>query len=132
MSKKLSPDERNRLKKLFKENGLSPDDVFSHNHFTIITRSGIEKIQAKKNIFVSYEIESLAPDFVVVKAFGEMETAEGAVRVETYGESSPKNNKTSYPVAMAEKRALSRVVLKLAGLYSEPGVIGEDEKPQDE
>ncbi len=31
-----------------------------------------------------------------------------------------------YPVAMAEKRALSRVTLKAAGLYAE-GVYGEDE-----
>ena len=32
----------------------------------------------------------------------------------------------SYPVAMAEKRALSRVVLKAAGFYA-LGVYGEDE-----
>ncbi len=46
--------------------------------------------------------------------------------VETYGESSTKNCRNSYPVAMAEKRALSRVILKLADLY-ELGVYGEDE-----
>jgi len=131
MPKKLTPDERERLKKLFNENGLSPSDVFAHNHFTIITRTGIEKIQAKKKIEVTFQVEKLEPDFVVIKAFGEMETDGGLVRVETYGESSPKNNKTSYPVAMSEKRALSRAVLKLAGLYSEPGLIGEDEKPDE-
>lgn len=50
------------------------------------------------------------------------------------GEASPKNNKNSYPWAMAEKRAKDRVVLKLAGIhglvYSEdempPGVLDED------
>lgn len=131
MAKQLNPDERARLKKLFTENGLSPADVFVHNHFTIITRTGIEKIQAKKKISVSYQIEKLDPAFVVVKAFAEMDTEEGEVRVETYGESSPKNTNNSYPVAMAEKRALSRAVLKLAGLYSEPGLIGEDEKPDE-
>jgi len=131
MAKKLNPDERARMLRLFTENGLSPSDVFAHNHFTIITRTGIEKIQAMKKISVCYQIEKLEPEFVVVKAFGEMETPDGDVRVETYGESSPKNNKTSYPVAMAEKRALSRAVLKLAGLYSEPGLIGEDEKPDE-
>ena len=47
-------------------------------------------------------------------------------RVVTYGESSSKNNRNAYPVAMAEKRALSRAVLKLTGL-SEEGVMGEDE-----
>ena len=46
--------------------------------------------------------------------------------IQTYGEASPDNNKMGYPVAMAEKRALSRVTLKAAGLYAE-GVYGEDE-----
>ena len=42
----------------------------------------------------------------------------------------PKNNRNAYPIAMAEKRALSRVVLKMAGFY-ELGVYGEDEMNQD-
>ena len=37
-----------------------------------------------------------------------------------------KNNRNAYPVAMAEKRAMSRAVLKLAGLYKF-NVYGEDE-----
>ena len=52
------------------------------------------------------------------------------------GEASPKNNKNSYPWAMAEKRAKDRVVLKLAGIhglvYSEdempPGVLDDDRR----
>jgi hypothetical protein len=47
-------------------------------------------------------------------------------QMETFGESAPANTRQTYPVAMAEKRALSRVVLKLSGLY-EVGVFGEDE-----
>lgn len=46
--------------------------------------------------------------------------------MQTFGECSPDNNHNPYPVAMAEKRAMSRAVLKLAGLYSE-NVFGEDE-----
>jgi len=41
------------------------------------------------------------------------------------GEASPKNNKNSYPWAMAEKRAKDRVVLKLAGIHGL--VYSEDE-----
>jgi hypothetical protein len=48
------------------------------------------------------------------------------IQMETFGESAPDNTRQKYPVAMAEKRALSRVVLKLSGLY-EVGVFGEDE-----
>jgi len=36
------------------------------------------------------------------------------------------NNQNSYPVAMAEKRAMSRACLKLAGFY-ENNVFGEME-----
>jgi hypothetical protein len=133
---KLNPTERARLRSLFDENGLTPDDIFQHNHFTVITRAGIEKIQAKRGIEIEYQVESLQPEFIVIKAVGVMEEDRGPKkgtrthRVETYGEASKQNNRTSYPVAMAEKRALSRCVLKLCGLYSETNVIGEDERPE--
>ncbi len=35
----------------------------------------------------------------------------------TYAEVNPKNNKTAYPWAMAEKRGKDRLILKLAGLH---------------
>ncbi len=133
---KLTDTERARLRALFDDNGLTPDDIFTHQHFTVITRAGIEKIQAKRGIEVEFLIESLQPDFIVIKAVGVMEEDRGPKkrakvhRVETYGEASKQNNRTSYPVAMAEKRALSRCVLKLCGLYSEANVIGEDERPE--
>lgn len=43
----------------------------------------------------------------------------------TYGEASPKNNKNSYPVSMAEKRAYDRAVLKLIGVHG--FIYSEDE-----
>jgi hypothetical protein len=46
--------------------------------------------------------------------------------VQTYGEVSKSNNRNQYPIAMAEKRALSRAILKLAGFY-QLEVYGEDE-----
>lgn len=132
---KLNETERKRLRELFDQNGLTPDDIFTHQHFTVITRAGIEKIQAKRGIEVEFQVESLQPDFIVIKAVGVMEEDRGEKgvkvhRVETYGEASKTNNRTGYPVAMAEKRALSRCVLKLCGLYSEHHVIGEDERPE--
>jgi hypothetical protein len=137
MKNNLSPSERERLAKLFKDHGLAPDDVFVSNHFTIVTRTGIEKIQALKGIEVEFVVESLAPDFVVIRALGTMDEKndEGKTikvhRVETFGSATSKNNRNPYAVEMAEKRALSRVVLKLCGLYREKDVIGEDERPQE-
>ena len=47
----------------------------------------------------------------------------------SFGEASSENlmgGGKKFPVAMAEKRAMSRVVLKIAGFY-EQGVFGQDE-----
>lgn len=116
------------LKKLFKDNGLEKEDVFKKEFtggksYVIITRTGIEKIQFKNNYNVTYELNY----FGEVKTFVcKAKCVSGDKYVETYGEASPTNCTTSYLVAMAEKRALSRAVLKMAGLY-ELGVFGEDE-----
>ena len=37
----------------------------------------------------------------------------------SFGEATPKNNKNPYPLAMAEKRAKDRVILKLLGVHGE-------------
>ena len=115
------------LRDLFVENGLVKDDdtyILPYGKgVTIITRSGIEKIQYHNNIQVNYFVESIVPpDFVVIKAIAK----KGDIVMESYGEASSKNTKQTYPVAMAEKRALSRVVLKITGFYKY-GVFGEDE-----
>ena len=115
------------LKELFVANGLVKGEdthelKFGGRGLTIITRNGIEKIQYHNNIRVEYTVEKMEPEFVVIRAFA----SKGDVRVETFGEASPSNTKQSYPVAMAEKRALSRAVLKITGFYKF-GVFGEDE-----
>ena len=116
-------DKRETLKKLFKDNGLEKEDVFkSPQGYVIITRTGIEKIQYKNGISVTFSSEKLEPEFVVVKATA----VKDKVKIETYGEAAPKNCKNSYVVAMAEKRALARAVLKVSGFY-ELGVFAEDE-----
>tara|TARA_R110002020_G_scaffold30994_3_gene97220 strand:- start:494 stop:889 length:396 start_codon:yes stop_codon:yes gene_type:complete len=112
------------LNRLFVENNLTDEDVFKHKFYTIITRSGIDKIQAINNINIKYELIYNSPDlkFVVIKAVATM----GDKIIETYGECSPNNNQNSYGVAMAEKRAMSRSCLKLTGFY-EHNVFGEEE-----
>lgn len=125
----MNTTDKDRLRLLAEENGLNKDHFFkAPQGFVIITRQGIEKIQSHRGIQVTYKIEKLSDDlkFVVVKAIGRMATKDATIEMETYGESSPSNTKQAYPVAMAEKRALSRVVLKLSGFYQE-GVYGEDE-----
>ena len=117
-------NKKDILNRLFVENNLTDEDVFKHKFYTIITRSGIDKIQSSNNIDITYALRFNSVDCkcVIIKATAKM----GDKYIETYGESSPSNNTNSYPVAMAEKRAMSRAVLKLSGFY-EHQVFGEDE-----
>ena len=112
------------LRRLFTKNNLVKEDVFKHAHYTIITRQGIDKIMAKSGIEIQYELINLSEDHshCLIKALGKM----GEKVIQTFGEASPKNNKNAYTVAMAEKRAKSRIVLMLAGFY-ELGIFGEEE-----
>tara|TARA_R100000734_G_scaffold16570_1_gene12655 strand:+ start:1182 stop:1565 length:384 start_codon:yes stop_codon:yes gene_type:complete len=117
-----------KLKKLYLKYNLTPNDVFtSPLGFTIIRRSGIDKIQGVERIEIAYNIESLNEkhEYCVIKAVAKKDEN----YIETFGESSPLNTSNKYPVAMAEKRAMSRAVLKLTGFY-ELGVFGEDESEE--
>ena len=112
------------LNRLFVENNLTDKDYFKHKFYTIITRSGIDKIQAANDIKISYDLIYNSQDTkcVIIKATATM----GDQVIETYGAAAPANNSNSYPVAMAEKRAMSRACLKLCGFYQN-NVFGEDE-----
>lgn len=113
-----------KLNELYKQNGLTADDVFKHKFYTIISRSGIDKIQAKNKIDIHYDLIHNSADnkCIIIKATAKS----GEQIIQTFGESSPSNTSNAYPVAMAEKRAMSRAVLKLTGFY-EIGHFGEDE-----
>jgi len=118
----------NKLKELYLKYELDKEDFFKHQHYTIITRQGIDKIQAKEQMHVSYEVIRCEPNFAVFKAKavkeGKMiETFGSALKGEGYKDG---NTNSWYVAEMAEKRAMSRAVLKLTGFY-ELGVFGEDE-----
>ena len=115
---------REKLAALYKEYELEKEDVFKHKHYVIITRSGVEKIQAKGNIELNYEVIRCEKDFCVVKAYNDkLSTFGSALKGSTHTDG---NTNTWYVMEMAEKRALSRLVLKQTGFYS-LGVFGEDE-----
>jgi hypothetical protein len=126
MSTKTAPATKaDKLNSLYKECGLVKEDVFTHQHYTILTRSGIEKVQAHYGIKITYKALKLEPKYAVIKAVATMDGA----TVETYGSAVPDNTKNSYFAETAEKRALSRAVLKLTGLYQH-GFFGEEESEQ--
>ena len=142
---------------MYKRQDLTKDDIFDSGQYKIITRSGIEKIQYKNEISVKFELVHSGIDLVIIKVTGEIPLNEKTIdgneirekisrKIETFGEWNLYHMKyrkdrdggyikedgkkvpvPPYPVALAEKRGLSRVVLKLMGLY-EHGFLGEDEE----
>ena len=140
MAKGLNDEQKATFRKLTEQFGLGKDDFFkAPQGFIIITRNGIEKIERGIGLVVHYEVVeqlcNVESGHYVIKATAVLQQTlmneKGKPEVhesfkESYGEASPKNCRNSYPVAMAEKRALSRVVLKSAHLY-ELGIKGQDE-----
>jgi len=149
---------REKLVDLYNKYELTKDDVYKHQHYVIITRKGIEKIQAKENITITYDVIKCETNFAVFKANAYISTKPNTT-IETFGSAMVTttiqeiikkksieavkgkatellvddikstrvgNCQTWYVAEMAEKRALSRAVLKLTGFY-ELGVFGEDE-----
>jgi hypothetical protein len=127
--------DRDKIAELYKKYELSKDDVFNHKHYLIITRSGIDKVQAKEQILIDYDVVRCEKDFCVVKAIARKEGA----KIQTFGSAlygkkeniegkwiDTGNTGSWYVMEIAEKRAMSRAVLKLTGFY-ELGVFGEDE-----
>tara|TARA_R110000824_G_scaffold200679_1_gene384702 strand:+ start:121 stop:525 length:405 start_codon:yes stop_codon:yes gene_type:complete len=117
-----------KIKEKYLHYGLEKEDIFKHQHYLIICRSGIEKIQAIEGIEINYEVIKCEKDFCVVKAKAYKDEA----IIQTFGSAlkgagfKDGNCNTWYVMEMAEKRAMSRAVLKLTGFY-ELGVFGEDE-----
>lgn len=116
-------------RRLFTEYNLVEEDVFKQQRggrsIVTITRTGIDKIQAKAGITVTYRLEAL--DLIgKIAAVRAIATREGFPAVETFGTATPHNNTNAHVLEMAEKRARARAVLMLAGFYAE-GFFGEGE-----
>jgi len=105
---------REKIVKLYKQYDLTPDDVFKHQHYTIITRAGIDKIQAAEQMKINYEVIKCEPNFAVVKAYANKSDA----LIETFGSAlkgsdhRSGNCNTWYVMEMAEKRAMSRHLIR--------------------
>ncbi len=128
---------KQKLKEIIAKYHLEDNDIFVLNFrgksTPIVTRQGVEKIQKYLGIQVNYKVEHLSDDLksCVVLATGvifdnhnQNPQARPKKLIQSFGEASPANNKNSYSVCMAEKRALARVILKMADLF---GIYGEDE-----
>ena len=117
---KIAPD----IKELLQKHNLKKEDVWDCHGTWVLYHKSIERIQLKEKIVIvdlTVEYIDLALYSVVVKCTAVQE----GIKVITFGECTPKNNRNSYPVAMAEKRAIDRAVLKLTGMHGD--FYSEDE-----
>jgi len=116
--------------------GLDAQDFWQlpQNKQWCIKHSALEVVAVKENI-------TFDPPMVIEAKAGEgiaticVTGHLGDRSIWSIGECSPKNNKNSYPWAMAEKRGIDRVILKLAGihglLYSDTEVSANEERAQE-
>ena len=59
---------KQKLTDLYKKYNLTKEDFFKHQHYTIITRQGVDKIQAIEQIVINYEVIRCEPNYAVFKA----------------------------------------------------------------
>ncbi len=102
---------------------VDSDEIWEvHGSTWVVKHKALERVASEVEIIwekPELNVVDMAQGFAVVLMTGRL-----GDRIEfSFGEASPKNNKNSYPIAMAEKRAKDRVILKLltahGGLYSE-------------
>lgn len=103
--------------------GIESDEIWEvHGSTWVVKHKALERVAIEQGIVwlrPSVQVCDLAAKIAVICAFGKL----GEREEWSFGEASPANNKNAYPMAMAEKRARDRVILKLlvshVALYSE-------------
>lgn len=139
MKKQLTQADRQEFVTLKKRYGLLDSDFHVNPQgWVIITRKGLERIHSGLGCTVSYEVVPELTDLtipaVTIKATAISKDHKNDYKIESYGEANAQNTiagARKYLVAMAEKRAFSRVILKASQFYKLE-VLGEDETIDDE
>ena len=73
--------EVEKIKEMYLKYSLNKSDVYKHQHYVILTRSGIEKVMALEQINITYEVVKCEPNFAVIKATA----VKGSKVIETFG-----------------------------------------------
>ncbi|MBR0868905.1 hypothetical protein JQ633_00935 [Bradyrhizobium tropiciagri] len=102
---------------------VDSDEIWEvHGSTWVVKHKALERVAAEVGIVwdrPELKVCDMAAGLVAVLISGKL----GDHVEYSFGEASPKNNKNAYPIAMAEKRAKDRVILKLLAshgdLYSE-------------
>lgn len=112
---------KNELNEIYKKYSLVEDKHIYYDKeggYTIFTRLAILKIAKAESIKIEHDVY-FHNELIVVKASANGES--------TFGEASPNNNSWPFPVNIAEKRADSRLVIKIILSDYEEKAMGEEE-----
>ena len=123
MPRQLDP----KIVAVLKQHGFGPNAAWDCHGVWVVYHRVLEQIAASAGITFDAPtiIEANGADGVAaVCVVGHL----GDKSVWSIGEAAPKNNKNAYPWAMAEKRAIDRVVLKLIGIH---GLAYSEEEADD-
>ena len=128
MARKLDPE----IAEVLKRYGFGPEACWDCHGTWVVYHKGLEiiAVQARITLEPPQVLEANGKDqTVALVVVGHLE----GVTIWSIGEASPHNYKTkgkqpAYPYAMAEKRAIDRVILKLIGLH---GIAYGEEESQD-
>lgn len=123
MARALDPVVAETLKKY----GFGKEAIWDCHGVWVVYHRSLEQIAAKAGITFDqpHVVEARGDQGIAaVCVTGRM----GDKAVWSIGEASPKNNKNAYCWAMAEKRAIDRVILKLIGIH---GLVYSEEEADD-
>jgi hypothetical protein len=99
--------------------GVESDEIWEvHGTTWCVKHKALERIAAEVGIVwekPELKVCDMEKGFVSVLVGGKL----GDHTEYSFGEASPKNNKNSYPIAMAEKRSKDRVILKLLAVHGD-------------
>jgi hypothetical protein len=116
------------IKELYRKFDLKPDDVFTkevggHVHYRIITRRGIDKIEAKSNAKLEWRYTYQSDFKTSLEIWARKYDENGVITDEfhTNGEADRDNvkMKPAYIDAMALARGKSRAILGIEGFYAQ-------------
>ena len=118
-----------KLISLLKEVGETPQTALWDVHGTkVVLHKALEKVSVLLDIrfedpqVITCDMEKRIA-VVLVKGFrvvyDETKKVNSKVFAWSFGEATPYNNKNAYPFAMAEKRAVDRVILKIIGIHGD-------------
>ncbi len=105
--------------------GVESDEIWEvHGSTWCVKHKALERIAAEVGIIwekPELKVCDMAAGITAILVGGKL----GDHVEYSFGEASPKNNKNSYPLAMAEKRAKDRVILKLLAVHGD--IYSEEE-----